>query len=67
VKASGLHDILYTRYMSVIHAMIRALCERWYTETSSFHLSVGEMMITLDEVANLLHLPIEGCMMDYDR
>ena len=48
------------------YAMIRALCERWHTDTSCFHLPVGEMMITLDDVANLFHLPIEGRMLDYD-
>jgi len=58
VEASDLHNLIYTRYSSVTHAMIRALCERWHTETSSFHLPVGEMTITLDDVYNLLHIPI---------
>jgi hypothetical protein len=55
VEASGLHDFIYIGYSSVTHAMIRALCERWNTEISSFHLPVGEMTITLDDVSNLLH------------
>ncbi|KAH1233264.1 hypothetical protein GmHk_09G025747 [Glycine max] len=29
-------------------------------ETSTFHLSVGELTITLDDVLSLLHLPISG-------
>ncbi|KAL5184291.1 Protein MAIN-LIKE 2 [Glycine soja] len=33
---------------------------RWHKETSSFHLSVGDVTITLDDVALLLHLPITG-------
>jgi len=66
VEASGLHHLIYTRYSSVTHAMIRALCERWHTETSSFHLPVGEMTITLDDVYNLLHIPIQGHMLDHD-
>jgi len=61
-----LHDLIYTGYSSVTHAMIRALCERWHTKTSSFHLSMGEMTITLDDVYNLLHLPIQGRMLDHD-
>ncbi|XP_068475175.1 protein MAIN-LIKE 1-like [Phaseolus vulgaris] len=32
--------------------------ERWHAETNNFHLPVGEMTITLDDVSNLLHLPI---------
>jgi len=35
-----------------------AFVERWHKETGSFHLSVGEVTITLDDVASLLHLPI---------
>ena len=66
VEASGLHGLIYTGYSSVTHAMIRALCERWHTETSSFHLPVGEMTITLDDVYNLLHIPIQGRMLDHD-
>ena len=37
-----------------------AFVERWHVETNSFHLPVGEMTITLDDVSNLLHLPIVG-------
>lgn len=66
VEASGLHDLLCTGYSSVTHAMVRALCERWHTETSSFHLPVGEMTINLDDVYNLLYLPIQGRMLDHD-
>ena len=58
---------LYTRYKTVTHAMICALCERYHLETSSFHLPVGEMTITLKGVANLLHIPVEGRMLDFDK
>ncbi|KAH1212786.1 Protein MAIN-LIKE 1 [Glycine max] len=34
-------------------------------ETSSFHLPVGEVSITLDEDASLLHLPIVGTFHDF--
>jgi len=47
--------------------MIRGLCERWHTETSSFHLPVGKMTITLDDVHNFLHIPIHGRMLDHDE
>jgi len=65
VEGSCLHDLIYTAYSTVTHAMIRALCERWHTETSSFHLPVGEMTITLDDVHNLLHIPIHDRMLDH--
>jgi len=66
VEAYGLHDLLYNGFSTVTHAMVRALCGRWHTENNNFHLPVGEMTITLDDVYNLLHLPIQGRMLDHD-
>ncbi|CAJ2632042.1 unnamed protein product [Trifolium pratense] len=40
--------------------LISAFVERWHPETSSFHMPFGEMTITLDDVACLLHLPVRG-------
>ncbi|KAL5184533.1 Protein MAIN-LIKE 1 [Glycine soja] len=38
--------------------LLSAFVERWHRETSSFHLPVGELAITLDDASSLLHLPI---------
>ncbi|CAJ2667434.1 unnamed protein product [Trifolium pratense] len=40
--------------------LISAFVENWHPETSSFHMLFGEMTITLDDVACLLHIPIRG-------
>ena len=40
--------------------------ERWHKETSSFHLPVGEVTITLDDVASLLHFSIIGAFRNFD-
>ncbi|KAL5138335.1 Protein MAINTENANCE OF MERISTEMS [Glycine soja] len=37
-----------------------------HKKTSSFHLSVGEVTITLDDVASLLHLPITDAFHNFD-
>ena len=34
--------------------------ERWHKETSSFHILVRDVTISLDDVTSLLHLPIIG-------
>jgi len=49
---------------SITHEFVCALTERWHEETSSFHLPVGEMTITLDDVACLLSIPITGRILD---
>ena len=45
---------------------ISAFVERWHKETSSFHLPIRELTITLDDVASLLHLPIIGIFHSFE-
>ena len=47
-------------YENISHGFVCAMSERWHEETSSFHLLVGEMTITLDDVAGLLGIPTIG-------
>src|SRR3954465_12699573 len=60
VRGSGLSGLCMTGYTTISHGMQGAFVERWHRETSSFHLPVGEMTITLHDVHCLLHLPIGG-------
>ncbi|KAL5190359.1 Protein MAIN-LIKE 1 [Glycine soja] len=46
--------------------LISAFVERWHKETNSFHLPIGELTITLDDVVSLLHLPIIGAFHSFE-
>jgi len=60
VDRSGLRPLLLTGYDNISHRLVCAMTERWHQETSSFHLPVGEMTITLDDVASLQDIPVAG-------
>ena len=57
---SGLGPLLVCSYKLLDKGLVSAFVERWQRDTNSFHLPVGEMTITLDDVSSLLHLPITG-------
>ncbi|MCH99123.1 serine/threonine-protein phosphatase 7 long form-like protein, partial [Trifolium medium] len=45
--------------------LLTAFTERWHPETGTFHLPIGEMTITLDDVSCLLHVLISGKMLNH--
>ncbi|XP_050893761.1 protein MAIN-LIKE 1-like [Lathyrus oleraceus] len=51
----------------VNHRMLNVFVEIWHTKTSSFHLPLGEMFITLDDVSCLFHIPINEKLIDHGR
>jgi Plant mobile domain len=40
--------------------LITALAERWREETHTFHLPIGEVTVTLEDVVVPFGLPIDG-------
>ena len=60
VAATGLSPLIGCSVVTNDPRLIFAFFERWHRETSTFHLLVGELTITLDDVSSLLHLPISG-------
>ena len=48
------------RSVPVNHHLITALVERWRPETHTFHFPHGEAIVTLEDVALHLGLPIDG-------
>ncbi|XP_052723805.1 protein MAIN-LIKE 1-like [Vigna angularis] len=60
ISMLGLGCLVNLSYEYADHGLIVALSERWHIETNTFHLPIGEMTVTLDDVMNLLHLSIMG-------
>ena len=66
VSASGLGSLIGCSLETADKGLLSAFVERWHRETSSFHLPIGEMTITLDDISSLLHLPITGAFYMYE-
>ncbi|XP_058734264.1 protein MAIN-LIKE 2-like [Vicia villosa] len=60
VRDSGLAALQHTSLLAIDPNLVSVFVERWHSETSSFHMLLGEMTITLDDVSCLLHLPVGG-------
>ena len=60
VIRSGFYGIYRLGHISIDWPLITSLVERWRPETHTFHVPVGEMTITLQDVAILLGLRIHG-------
>ncbi|XP_050890136.1 uncharacterized protein LOC127095499 [Lathyrus oleraceus] len=67
LSLSRMKDLFITGYITVNREMLNAFVERWYTKTSSFHLPLSEMSITLDDVSCLLRLLIKGKLLNHGR
>ncbi|KAK6929025.1 Aminotransferase-like, plant mobile domain [Dillenia turbinata] len=60
VEKAGFGYLRFIPAISLDNPLISALVERWRRETNTFHLNVGEMTVTLEDVAYLLGLAIDG-------
>ncbi|KAI0511042.1 hypothetical protein KFK09_011660 [Dendrobium nobile] len=56
----GLDSVSQMRYRRMDHHLLTALVERWSPQTNTFHLPVGEMSITLQDVSMILGIQIDG-------
>ena len=60
MRQTGLHHLAEIDRMVIDHPLITALVDRWCLETNSFHLPSGEATVTLEDVAYIYSLPIDG-------
>ncbi|GAU49778.1 hypothetical protein TSUD_141680 [Trifolium subterraneum] len=67
VRATGLEPLVRSNFNVLDYGVLWSFAERWHPETSTFHLPIGEMGITLDDVQCLLHIPIEGKFLNHRK
>lgn len=60
IERAGFGYLRLIPAISLDNPLISALVERWRRETNTFHLNVGELSVTLKDVALLLGLSIDG-------
>ncbi|KAH1226003.1 Protein MAIN-LIKE 1 [Glycine max] len=60
VAGIGLSPLIACSVDTGDRGFLSSFIERWHRETSSFHLPMGELTITLDDVSSLLYLPVVG-------
>ncbi|XP_028112212.1 protein MAIN-LIKE 2-like [Camellia sinensis] len=60
IEQFGLSQLTRCTYRFINKLIISSFVERWQPETNIFHMTVGEMTLTLDDVGTILGLPIIG-------
>lgn len=63
----GLRHILYVPQFWANMGLLTTLVERWHLETCSFHLLMGEMTVTFEDVYKIMRISIDGELALYDR
>lgn len=63
MRVSGHQWLQHVSYLVIDQGLLSVIAERWHEVTSSFHLSIWEMIVTLDDLSCLLHLSIESHML----
>lgn len=66
MQANRLWWVPHVSYPIFDNDLLSAFVERWYEESSSFHLMIKEMMTTLGDVSCLLHILIDGFLLNHD-
>jgi len=60
IDQASFGHVLKVDNMKINHLMVTTLCERWRIETHTFHMSLAEITITLEDVSLQLGVPIDG-------
>ncbi|XP_025610732.2 protein MAIN-LIKE 1-like [Arachis hypogaea] len=60
LRATGFYHVSRIGMIRGSHPLLAALVERWRPETHTFVLPVGDVTVTLEDVAHIFGLPIDG-------
>ena len=60
IRAAGFEGVFRCGYKLLVHGLITALVERWRPEIHTFHLPIGEVTVTLQDVEVMWGLRING-------
>ncbi|XP_057816508.1 protein MAIN-LIKE 1-like [Cryptomeria japonica] len=66
IGSCGFGYLLQMTDIHVNHGLLTVLVEQFHSEHNTFHLSTGEMTITLEDVYNIMRIPFVGDKVDYD-
>lgn len=66
IDVCGLTHLLSFLDICVNHGILTTLVERFHSEHNTFHLSVGELTITPEDVYRILYIPFARDKVDYD-
>lgn len=60
VHQFDLCPLVALRYIQINKGLLCVFVERWQSDTSGFHILMGEMSITLYDVSQILHILVMG-------
>ncbi|KAL4329756.1 hypothetical protein AHAS_Ahas13G0331900 [Arachis hypogaea] len=60
LRSTGFYLVSRIGFIKGFYLLLAALVERWRPETHTFVLQVGEVTVTLEDVAHIFGLSIDG-------
>nr|XP_025624708.1 protein MAIN-LIKE 2-like [Arachis hypogaea] len=60
LRSTGFYHVSRIRVIRGFYPLLAALVERWRPKTHTFVLSVDEAIVTLEDIAHIFGLPIDG-------